>query len=146
MKKRNTEQESKELSASEWKVMNALWRIGQGALGEIHAATGHVTGRHVTGRHQEWSPETVKTLLRRLVAKGYVKTHRVGSSFLYLPNKPATTVLKKAGETLLGYAVDGTVAPLMAHMIKGGKLTQDELQSLRNLLDRLTADEEGDTP
>ena len=134
-KKRAPEPESKELSAAEWKVMNALWGIGQGALGEIHAAT---------ERQQQWSPETVKTLLRRLVAKGYVKTHRVGSSFLYRPDKPATTVLKKAGETLLGYAVDGTVAPLMAHLIKGGKLTRDELQSLRDLLDRLTADEKGD--
>lgn len=114
--------------------MNALWTIGQGALGEIHA---------VTERHQDWSPETVKTLLRRLVVKGYVKTHRVGSSFLYLSNKPAATVLKKAGETLLGYAVDGTVAPLMAHMIKGGKLTHDELQSLRELLDELTNENEG---
>lgn len=109
--------------------MNALWTLGSGALGEIHAET---------EKHQEWSPETVKTLLRRLVVKGYVKTQRVGSSFLYLPNKPATTVLKKAGETLLGYAVDGTVAPLMAHMIKGGKLTRDELQSLRELLDELS--------
>ena len=120
---------SKELSAAEWKVMNALWTIEQGALGEVVAAT---------ERHQDWSPVTVKTLLRRLVVKGYVKTQRVGSSFLYLPNKPAATVLKKAGETLLGYAVEGTVAPLMAHLIKGGRLTRDEMQSLRNLLDEMS--------
>jgi len=120
---------TKELSAAEWKVMNALWTIGQGALGEIHA---------IAERHQSWSPETVKTLLRRLVVKGYVKTQRVGSSFLYLPNKPAATVLKSAGETLISYAVDGTVAPLMAHIIKCGKLSRDELQSLRDLLEELT--------
>ena len=128
-KKREAESVPKELSAAEWKVMNALWTLGQGALGEIHA---------ITEKRRDWSPETVKTLLRRLVVKGYVKTQRVGSSFLYLPNKPATTVLKKAGETLLGYAVEGTVAPLMAHMIKGGKLTHGEMQSLRDLLDELS--------
>ena len=111
--------------------MNALWTVKRGALGEIHAAT---------ERHQDWSPETVKTLLRRLVVKGYVKTQRVGSSFLYLPNKPAATVLKNAGETLIGYAIDGTVAPLMAHIIKCGKLTRDELQSLRDLLNELTTE------
>ena len=122
---------SKELSAAEWKVMNALWTIGRGALGEIHTAT---------ERHQDWSPETVKTLLRRLVVKGYVKTQRVGSSFLYLPNKPAATVLKKAGETLLSYAVEGTVAPLMAHLIQGGRLTREEMQSLRDLLEELAGE------
>ena len=129
MKSKQKSEPSKELSAAEWKVMNALWTIGQGALGEIVAAT---------ERRQDWSPETVKTLLRRLVVKGYVKTQRVGSSFLYLPNKPAASVLKKAGETLLGYAIEGTVAPLMAHLIKGGKLTREELQSLRALLDELS--------
>ena len=129
MKSAQKNQSSKELSAAEWRVMNALWTIGRGALGEIHAET---------ERHQEWSPETVKTLLRRLVVKGYVTTQRVGSSFLYFPDKPATSVLQKAGETLLGYAVAGTVAPLMAHLIQGGKLTRDELQSLRNLLNELT--------
>ena len=129
MKPVQEKQSSKELSAAEWRVMNALWTIGQGALGEVVAAT---------ERRQNWSPETVKTLLRRLVVKGYVKTQRVGSSFLYLPNKPAASVLKKAGETLLGYAIEGTVAPLMAHLIKGGRLTRDELQSLRALLDELS--------
>ena len=129
MKSKRKSEPSKELSASEWKVMNALWTIGQGALGEVVAAT---------ERRQDWSPETVKTLLRRLVVKGYVKTQRVGSSFLYFPNKPAASVLKKAGETLLGYAVEGTVAPLMAHLIKGGRLTRDELQSLRTLLEELS--------
>ena len=129
MKPVQKKQLPKELSAAEWRVMNALWTVGQGALGEIHA---------VAERHQNWSPETVKTLLRRLVVKGYVKTQRVGSSFLYLPNKPAATVLKNAGETLIGYAIDGTVAPLMAHIIKCGKLTRDELQSLRDLLNELT--------
>jgi len=127
-KKQKSDTPLKDLSAAEWKVMNALWTIGQGALGEIHAAT---------ERHQDWSPETVKTLLRRLVAKGYVKTHRVGSSFLYRPNQSATSVLKKAGETLIGYAIDGTVAPLMAHIIKCGKLTRDELHELRELLEEL---------
>jgi len=76
--------------------------------------------------------------VKAVCRQGLRQAQRVGSSFLYFPNKPAASVLQKAGETLLGYAVAGTVAPLMAHMIQGGKLTRDELQSLRCLLNEFT--------
>lgn len=89
-------------------------------------------------REHGWSASTAKTLLRRLVEKGYLQTTQVGNSFLYRPARPALSALRRAADTLLQNAVDGTVGPLLAHMVKCSRLSPDEVIELRALLDRQT--------
>jgi predicted transcriptional regulator len=114
------------LAPAEWKVMKIVWELKSCAARDVYEKAGAEHG---------WTPSTVKTLLRRLVAKGYLTTQQVGNSFLYRPARPALAALRGAADNLLDNAAAGTVAPLLAYMVRKSKLSPEELAQLRALLD-----------
>ncbi|MCA8942843.1 MAG: BlaI/MecI/CopY family transcriptional regulator [Planctomycetes bacterium] len=120
------------LTPAEWKVMKIVWRLERCAARDVYEAAGSAHGMSVS---------TVKTHLRRLVEKGHLETTRVGNSFLYEPTTSALRSLCDAADKLLDNALDGTTAPLLAYMVKKSKLSVDEVDELRTLLDQ-AADEE----
>ena len=126
-------EEQEPMSRSEWKVMRIVWQLQPCAARDVIAAA---------RAEQGWSPSTVKTLLRRLVDKRQLKTRQVGNSFLYRPSRPAIKTLCRAADTLLGHAVDGTVAPLLMYMAQRGKLSQEELSQLRVMFEELAQQDE----
>ncbi len=124
------------LSAAEWKVMKIVWEKKSCAARDVCEAAGASEG---------WAASTVKTLLRRLVEKGYLKTTQVGNSFLYRPARPALKSLFSAADSLLEHAVEGTVAPLLAYMAEKSNLSVEEVAELRELLDELAPPQEDET-
>ena len=120
--------EQERMSAAEWKIMRIVWSRHPCAARDVIAAA---------EAEHEWSPSTIKTLLRRLVEKRYLKTTQVGNSFLYRPARPALKTLCRAADTLLGHAVEGTVAPLLMYMAQRCRLSPDELAELRAMVDEL---------
>lgn len=114
------------LTPAEWKVMKIVWRRGSCAARDVYLEAG---ARHAM------TPSTVKTHLRRLVDKGHLATRRVGNSFLYTPTRPALRSLKTAADRLLENALEGTTGPLLAYMLKKSKISREELDELRALLD-----------
>ena len=94
------------LSQSEWKVMKIVWQRESCAARDVYQKA---------GRQHGWAPTTVKTMLRRLVEKGYLNTTRIGNSFLYRPTRPAIKALVHAADALLENATQGTVAPFGPH-------------------------------
>lgn len=117
---------SESLTPAEWKVMNIIWRRKRCAARDVCAEA---------NREHGWAPSTVKTLLRRLVEKNYLQTTQIGNSFLYRPTRPALQALRRAADALLQNALEGTVGPLLAHMVKRSQLSPDELAELRALLE-----------
>jgi predicted transcriptional regulator len=114
------------LSRAEWKVMKIVWRRGRAAARDVIA--------EASSAH-DWRPSTIKTLLKRLVDKGHLKTTRVGNSFLYEPVEAPLPALQRAGDTLLDHAVEGLAGPLLVHLVKRSRLSAEELAELRALLD-----------
>ena len=84
--------EQKDLSAAEWKVMKIVWDLQKGMTREIYT---------VAGEEHGWAPPTVKTLLKRLVDKGYLCTTEVGNGFVYRPAHSALSILRNAADMLL---------------------------------------------
>ena len=113
------------LFPAEWKIMKIIWEKKTCAARDVYAAAGEEYG---------WAISTAKTVLRRLVKKGYLKTTQIGNSFLYKPSQPALKPLCHAADDLLGHAMEGTVAPLLAYMVKKSNLTPDDLAELRSLI------------
>lgn len=117
---------TQEPTAAEWKVLRALWDAGPSSSRDIIA---------VLESSEGWSSSTVKTLLRRLVEKRYLRTKRVGNSFLYSAARSPLRSLRSAGEELLARASGGTVGPLLAHLVRKSRLSDEEIATLRALLD-----------
>ena len=107
-------------------VMKIAWQLRKAMAREIYT---------IAGEEHAWAPATVKTLLKRLVDKGYLRTTKVGNGFVYRPSENALAILRNAADTLLTNAVEGTTAPLLAHMVERSSLSEDDLQSLQRLID-----------
>jgi predicted transcriptional regulator len=118
---------------AEWKVLSLIWKEGSLSAREVMEAMADDT---------DWSSSTVKTLLRRLVDKGLLKTRKIGNSFLYSTIGSPMRFLRRAGDSLLQRTNQATVGPLLSHLVKSGDLSRDDLDDLRSLVDRLAEDAE----
>jgi predicted transcriptional regulator len=118
--------EPKDLSKAEWKVMKIVWELGKAMAREVYT---------IAGEQHSWTPATVKTLLKRLVEKGYVSTTKVGNGFVYRPAQPALSALQSAADALMTNTVDGLTGPLLAHMVERVALNEKDLDMLQKLID-----------
>jgi len=124
--------ESREPTPAEWKVLTIVWERGPlPARDVVQALAG-----------EGWSVSTIKTLLRRLTEKGALRTKRVGNSFLYSAARSPWKALRRAGEALLERAGEASVGPLLAHLVKRSRLSDEDLAELRALLDERGGGEE----
>jgi BlaI family penicillinase repressor len=116
----------KDLSKAEWKVMKIVWQLQKAMAREIYT---------IAGEKHAWSPATVKTMLKRLVDKGYLSTTQVGNGFVYRPAKSALGTLQSAADSLLTNATQEMSGPLLAHMVERTSLDQSDLDALQELID-----------
>lgn len=116
------------ITEAEWTVMNVLWDDSPSSAQDVHERV---------DRRRDWSLGTVKTLLSRLTKKGAVKHTQSGKRFLYSPAFTKSACIKAAGKELLDRAGRDAHSPLLAFFLSNGRIDQDEIQELRELLDRL---------
>ena len=108
-------------SDKEWRVLNALWVAPEGlALGAVVDALRPDTG---------WSRSTVLTYLTRMEAKGLVDIRRAAVS------REDCAAAERRG--LLERAYQGSAGKLVAAFLKDEKLTPQERDELRKLLDEM---------
>ena len=122
----DTPGETRQLSAAEWKVMRIVWDLQKAMAREVYT---------IAGEEHGWSAATVKTLLKRLVDKGYLHTTRVGNGFVYRPARPAISVLRRAADRLLENTTRAATGPLLAHMVDASQLTPEDLDALQRLIE-----------
>ena len=89
----------------------------------------------LAGDQYSWTPATVKTILKRLVDKGYLSTTRVGNGFVYRPAQSALATLQSAADTLMTNVVNDVTGPLLVHMVERVPLNEGDLDSLQKLID-----------
>jgi BlaI family penicillinase repressor len=116
------------LAKSELEVARIVWELGSATVRQVLDAL-------PDGRGLDF--KTVQTYLRRLEAKGYVKTHRVGRSNVYRPTVRPGTVVGEVMDDFLNRLFDGQVLPLFQHLVNDRGLSEIEIHQLRDLLDRL---------
>lgn len=116
------------LSKGEMEVARILWELKKATVREVHEAL-------PAGRKMDFA--TVQTYLRRLDTKGYVKADLDGRTRVYAPRvRPATVIRETVGD-LVDRLFGGETLPLMRHLIEDGKVSDEELAELRQLIDRL---------
>lgn len=118
--------ERKDLSKAEWKVMKIVWELQKAMAREVYT---------IARERHSWTPATVKTILKRLVDKGYVSTTQVGNGFVYRPARSALSTLQSAADALLTNAVEGVTGPLLVHMAERMALSEVDLDALQKLID-----------
>jgi predicted transcriptional regulator len=110
----------KQLTKAEEQIMKVLWKLDGGLLMEI------VENMPNPQPHKN----TVATVLRTMMEKGFVKTEDVGRFFKY---KPAITKEQYSKSTLLNIAkgyFEGSFANVVSFLIDENKISVKELELL----------------
>jgi BlaI family transcriptional regulator, penicillinase repressor len=106
---------------------------------DILFAAGSATGQEVQARLPD-SPSysTVRTLLRILEDKGYVKHREEGLRYLYVPAVAIETARKSALQRVLRTFFDGSAQQAVAALLdpKSFSLSREELDELTELVER----------
>ena len=113
------------LSDREWKIMSRLWdQSPQSAYDLIETFS----------RSERWHPNTVRTMLARLVAKGALDTERYKNLFLYHPKVDREACVRAESDSFLRKVFGGALKPLLVHFASREPLTDAEARELRRLL------------
>jgi BlaI family penicillinase repressor len=86
---------------------------------------------------------TVQTYLRRLAAKGYLRTRRQGRNNVYSPIVAPGKVVREVVDDLMSRLFDGEALPLFQHLINERGLSDREVDELQKTLDQLKARKKG---
>jgi len=123
---------------AEWTVMEVLWDNAPLSAGEIHERLQPRT---------TWHLKTVHTLLGRLVKKDVLRREKVHGIYVFHPQVERAACLRKASETFLQRYFHANMAPMLANYLEIEDVSEEELETLRRLLDAKCSPERGgDTP
>ncbi|MFO1022464.1 MAG: BlaI/MecI/CopY family transcriptional regulator, partial [Planctomycetales bacterium] len=82
---------------------------------------------------------TVQTTMTRLVEKGWLKHHAEGNTFLYKATQPREKTRRRTLRQLLDTAFHGSTEGLLLTLLGDQRLSQDEADKIRNLIDQAAA-------
>ena len=120
------------IADSEWRIMKILWKDSPKSAQEIiDALEGEV----------DWTPKTIKTLLNRLVTKGALGYEIDGRSYLYSPRISEAACKREETHSFINRVFDGAFKPMLASFLVDGKLTPEEIEELRKILDQGKGDQ-----
>ncbi len=115
------------ITEAEWTVMEVLWEHAPRTAGEVIRALREDTG---------WADNTIRTLLTRLVEKGALKTKGAdGGARQYSPAVKREACVRAESETFLQRVFQGAAKPLLVHFAASAKLSAEEVEELKRLLD-----------
>ena len=104
---------------SELEIMRVLWEAGD-ALPLIEI-------RHVLSVRCGWEDSTIKTLLRRLQAKGIVKLEKRG---IYSAAVAAEEYSQWSTHAFVNKIFSGSAKKMVASLISGGQLDEKDIEEM----------------
>lgn len=117
-----------DLSPSEWQVMECLWEASP------------KTGRELTAQLEQrmgWNRSTTLTLLRRMEAKGTVRSDSSGPVRQFYPAIAREDAALQETEDFLHRVYHGSLSMMVSAMTKKQAVSQKELETLYQMLHAL---------
>ncbi len=107
--------------------MNLCWKRGRATARQIYEDS-------LARRRRDY--RTVKTMLDRIAAKGYLKVEKLGPLCLYTPVVSRREATSRAIREFIDVVLDRTLAPLFLHLAEEEELDEEELAALRRLIEK----------
>jgi len=108
-------------------IMQVLWNMGK------------ATAREITDAINATEPiahSTVQTLLRGLEEKGSIAHEADGRTFLFFPLVAEDKFKRTATRDLVERVFGGSAGMLVAHLIKNEKVSREEVDEIRKLINQ----------
>jgi predicted transcriptional regulator len=120
------------LSKMEYQIMEVLWEKGEPSLREIQESF---------SADERPAYSTVQTMVYRMEAKGIVRrVRKVGNFHLFAASITREAAQRRLIDDLLAL-FGGRSQLLMAHLIKGGKLSLTDVKEAEKMLRKLSSKE-----
>ena len=113
--------------------MQICWKLGRATARQVHEAS---------DRRRDY--RTVKTLLDRIAAKGFLRIEKLGRLSLFVPAVTRQRALSEVITDFVDDVLERSVAPLYLHLAKRDDLSPEEVAFFRRQLE--TQEEEEDEP
>ena len=116
------------ISDAEMKVMEKLWEFAQTtSVADITAA--------LNSDGESWTHQTVGTFLKRLEEKEMVHSEKKGKSLYYFPLMTREQFNAKEADNFLKTKFKGSLKGFLSAFSSSKKLSNDEIQDLRDWFD-----------
>jgi len=106
-------------------VMRAVWSGGPSSVEAVH---------QVVARDRSLKETTVRTLLRRLEQKGYLRHEADGRAYVYRAVEPARSLAARAVRQIIDRFCQGSVEELVSGMVDAKVLSKSELGRLEEFV------------
>lgn len=101
--------------------MTAVWDAGPASVETVHQAI---------SPKRSLKEVTVRTLLRRLEVKGYLRHETAGRAYVYRAVEPARSLAARAVRQLIDRLCKGSVEELVSGLVDSKVLSKGELDRL----------------
>jgi BlaI family penicillinase repressor len=116
------------LTPVEWEIMEVVWDLGgKPSVREV------VDFAYPNG---EKAYTTVQTMMNTLEKKGLLRREKIGMVNFYQPAKSRNQMVKSELSTLVARVFDGSVPAMANFLLDSEKLSQDEIDSIKILLNQ----------
>lgn len=120
------------ISEAESKVLEVFWRAdGPLSADEVVIAMDN---------DRDWSAGTIRTFLTRLVKKKALSTTPDGRRYLYRVLIPREDYVHTQSRDLIDRLFGGRVTPFITHFSQRQRLSRDEIEELKRLIETLEHD------
>jgi predicted transcriptional regulator len=119
------------ISDAEVEVLRQLWEASPLSAQEIIERLEKNGNAH---------PKTIKTLINRLLNKGALRYKEENRKYLYIPVVKKADFYRLKTESFLNKFFDGELSPLVSFFSSQKKLSDKQIEELRQLVDKLEAD------
>ena len=115
------------ISQSEAKILYVLWDESP------------LDGKQIAEKikSETWSFVTIKTLINRLLKKGFLSYEKQGRRYLYQPTLSKSQYLKTENKQFLDRIYGGSLSGLFASFSEQEKISQNELEEIKQIIKKM---------
>jgi len=118
----------RDVTDTELAILQQLWDHGARTIRQLTDAL------YPTGGQAQYA--TVQKLLDRLAEKGHVRRDRSGSAHVFSAAVGREELIGRRLRDVAEKLCGGSLTPLLTHLVKTRKLSDQERQDLRDLIDK----------
>lgn len=119
---------SRTLTEVELEFMQEIWRVGEVTTDDVVDA--------LRRRGRKLTDGSVRKVLSILQAKGYVSRRPLGRAFIYWATVPQAQASRSMVMDLVERVFDGSAALMVAALVEGASVSDEELARIKRLIDR----------
>ncbi len=114
-----------ELTEAEWSIMEIVWEQGRCTAPDVQELLHKRTG---------WAYSTVKTMMDRMAAKGFLETERIRKMILFSPGIRRIQAQRAELMRTVKRAFNGAFSPMVEFLLDDNSFSKEELEHLKELL------------